>query len=137
MLTWAFSDPSRATEKLHLLKFLMIDSFIPLMFFHAWPTHFIIKILHWLADNLPSTYNFKCLSRWFSKRRRTSYLNGLLTTTSTTCTRNVHPGEILKRDIIFFVRGTFTQSVCCAQWTSAIKIFLDLIGLVMGLISLW
>ena len=111
---------------------LLIDSFILIIFFHAWQTHFVIKILRWLADNLPSIHNYKCLSRWSSKRRRTSSLSGLLTITSTTCTRDVHPGGTLERDVIFFVRKAFTQSVFCARWKSAIKIFLDLIGLVTG-----
>ena len=89
----------------------MIDSFIPLIFFHAWPTHFIIKILRWLAGNLPSTYNSKCLSRWSSKRRRTSFLNGLLTVTSTTCTRDVHPCGILQRDVHYLCQ-MYLYTIC-------------------------
>ena len=38
--------------------------------------------------------------------------------------------EATSLDVIFFVRSAFTLSVCCARWTSASKIFLDLIGLV-------
>ena len=110
----------------------MIDSFILLIFFHSWPTHFVIKILRWLVDNLSSGYDSKCLSSWSWRRRHTSSLNSLLTNTSTTCTRDVHPGGTLQRDVIFFVRSALAQSVYSARWTSAIKICLEFILLVYG-----
>ena len=47
--------------------------------------------------------------------KEATYFNGLLNGTSTTCTRDVHPGGTLQRDAIFFVRSAFTQSVCYAR----------------------
>ena len=90
---------------------------------HAPPTHVVIKTLCWVAFILPSTYWSRFLSKWSSNTERTSSLNGLLINTSTTCTRDVHPGDTLTRDVMCFFKSSFTLLVCCTRWTSGIRIF--------------
>ena len=92
----------------------MVESFIPLIFFYAWPIHFVTKILSWVADNLPSTYNSKCLSRWPSNGRRTSSLNALLIATPTTCTSDVHPGGTSKRCHFICQKCLYTICLLCS-----------------------
>ena len=90
---------------------------------HAPPTHVVIKTLCWVAFILPSTYWSRFLSKWSSNTERTSSLNGLLINTSTTCTRDVHHGDTLTRDVLCFFESSFTLLVCCTRWTSGIRIF--------------
>ena len=109
-----------ANVKPHFLKERIMESFIFPTLDHASRNHFVIRTFHWFAFILPSTYWSRFLSKWSSNSERTSSLNGLLINTSRTWARDVHPGG---REVLFFFKSSFTLSVCCARWTSAIRIF--------------
>ena len=96
-----------------------MESFIFPTLDHASPTHFVKRTLHWLPLILPSTY----WSRFYPSDLQTKNVLNLQTIYLSIWTQDVHSGGILTRAVLCFFKSSFTLSVYCAWWTSAIGIF--------------
>ena len=121
MLTSSFSLLSNATDKPRFLKERIMESFIFPTLDHASPTYFVIRTLRWLAFTINMLIEvfiqviFKQRTYFIFKRFICQYVDNW--------TRDVHPDGTLTREFLCFFKSSFTVSVCCARWTSAMRIF--------------